>query len=145
MADAVSRGDLQNEAGIVSAKWHKTNTCSSATVLANETAASIGKTARTSDRKSDQHYRAVVAVRNGRWRVIVCRDAIQWILQLGKSNGHGTAWRDRSYCRTKSALKRICAQHVGEIEPFAFTILNALPNRIEDRAAEGIAPASSKT
>ena len=119
----------------MSAKWHKTDTSNSEFVHADETAAGIGKTARTSDRESDHHYRAVVAVLNGRWRVIVCRDAIQRILQLGKSNGHGTAWRGRSYCRSKSALMRVCAQHVGEIEPSAFTILNALPKRIEDRSA----------
>ena len=35
----------------------------------------------TSHRESDDDYRDVIALLAPRWRVICCRDGIQWILQ----------------------------------------------------------------
>jgi hypothetical protein len=67
---------------------------------------------------------------NEGWRVIVCRDGIQWILQFAKKSGHGTAWRRRSYCRTKSGLIGVCAAHAGECDPKAAAVLEALPRMI---------------
>src|SRR5262249_28372978 len=52
-------------------------------------------------------YSDVVAILNGRWRVIRCRDGIQWILQSRDSvTAAKGIWRGRSYCRTKEALLR---------------------------------------
>jgi hypothetical protein len=83
--------------------------------------------------ESAEGYSRVVAVLNGKWRVIECRDAIQWILQsrdTTKAASSG-AWRGRSYCRTKEALLRICRVHAGTIDPSAAAILAALPDRID--------------
>lgn len=41
-------------------------------------------------------------------RVIICRDAVQWIVQRQKS-GPGTAWRALGYCTTREAVMRIWA------------------------------------
>jgi hypothetical protein len=71
----------------------------------------------------------VVAVLNGKWRVIECRDRIQWILQSRDSlKATVGVWRGRSYCRTKEALLRVCAAHAGMIDPTAAAILAALPD-----------------
>lgn len=77
-------------------------------------------------------YRAVVAVLNDRWRVIECRDGIQWILQRRGSPETSRAddWRGRSYCRTKEALLRLCGLHAGAIDPAALAVLSALPKTI---------------
>src|SRR6266478_4986091 len=50
---------------------------------------------------------------NARWRVVVCRDGIQWILQRrnvragtggDRPERHSTDdWRGRAYCRTREA------------------------------------------
>jgi hypothetical protein len=82
--------------------------------------------------ESSDTYSEVVAVLNRKWRVIRCRDGIQWILQ---SRDSATAakgvWRGSSYCRTKEALLRVCAAHAGELDPTAVDLLAELPNLIE--------------
>jgi len=80
-----------------------------------------------SHRESDGNYSSVVVRLNKVWRVICCKDDIQWILQFSKKSGHGTAWRGRSYSRRREPLIRLCAQHAGEISPTAMAILEALP------------------
>jgi hypothetical protein len=50
----------------------------------------------------------VFAVLNAHWRVIVCRDGLQWILQESASSSRG--WRRNSYCQTRRALVRCIAE-----------------------------------
>lgn len=90
-------------------------------------------TAAASHRESDENYRAVVVVLNDRWRVIACRDGMQWILQYRASSetARRVEWKGRSYCQTKKALLRDTRYHAGEVSPAAMTILEALPERIE--------------
>jgi hypothetical protein len=90
----------------------------------------------TTRRESDDGYTGVVARLNARWRVITCRDGIQWILQYllrVTERATGSDWRGRSYCRTRDGLHRACACHAGEIHPAALAILHALPVGIEER------------
>jgi hypothetical protein len=81
-------------------------------------------------------YPHVVARLNARWRVIECRDRIQWVLQYRESPETcvGARWASRSYFRTSEALRRSCSQNhgVGAIEPAAATILSDLPAWIEE-------------
>jgi hypothetical protein len=82
--------------------------------------------------ESSDKYSDVVAVLNGKWRIIRCRDGIRWILQSRDSiTARVGIWRGRSYGRTKAALWRVCATHAGKIDPNAAAILAALPNWIE--------------
>ena len=82
--------------------------------------------------ESSDDYGIVVAVLNRTWRVIRCRDGIQWILQSRDSlTAARGIWRGRSYCRTKEALLRVCAVHAGEINPTATAVLAALADWIE--------------
>jgi hypothetical protein len=91
--------------------------------------------------ESDDYY-AVVARLNDDWRVIVCRAAIQWILQHRAGQRHGTArWVGRSYCRTSEALNRLSHKHAGTLRPAAAAILAALPERIEEPALNADATA----
>ena len=76
-------------------------------------------------------YRAIVAVLNPRWRVIECRNGIQWILQRNTGLRHGTTrWEGRCYCRTRECLLRRVRELAGEIEPTASAVLNNLPDWI---------------
>jgi hypothetical protein len=71
----------------------------------------------------------IVAILNGRWRVIPCRHGIQWIFQ-SRNRAETVArnvWRGRSYCRTKEALIRVCDHHAGMIDPGARATLAGLP------------------
>lgn len=88
-------------------------------------------TAAPSHRESDDSYTGVVVTLNDKWRVIVCRDGIQWILQRQRGERRGQPRFDgRSYCRTRDALIRVCREHAGEIHAVALTILHALPERL---------------
>lgn len=84
-----------------------------------------------SHRESDEAYFGVIAMLNDKWRVIACRDGIQWVFQHKAGERHGTARFDgRSYSRTKNALILLCREHADEISPAAMSILTALPERI---------------
>ena len=82
--------------------------------------------------ESSDSYSDVVAVPNPKWRVIRCRDGVQWILQCCDTLKPDVGlWRGRSYCRTREALLRVCAAHAGQIDPTAAAVLAALPDWIE--------------
>jgi hypothetical protein len=83
-------------------------------------------------RESADDYHRVVAVLNDGWRVIECRDGIQWILQRRAGERHGMArWDSRSYCQTSEALNRVCRASAGAIDPAAVAVLTSLPSMIE--------------
>lgn len=86
-----------------------------------------------SRRESDDDYGRIVCRLNDRWRVIECRDGIQWILQYRASAAGtyaGARWSSRSYCRTREALIRVCGAHAGEQHATARAVLGGLPVRI---------------
>jgi hypothetical protein len=98
-----------------------------------------------SDRETADNYPQVVAVLNAGWRVIRCRDGLQWVLQRRSSpeTSRGDDWRARSYCQTKEALIRCSREYAGEMDPAACTTLAALPERITAeklQQEEGAAP-----
>jgi hypothetical protein len=76
-------------------------------------------------------YHGFVAQLNPNWRVVECRDRIQWILQRRGSpkTSRRDDWRGRSYCRTRQALLRCAREYAGPVEPAAAAILTALPMR----------------
>lgn len=86
----------------------------------------------SSRRESDDGYQPVVAVLADRWRVIVCRDGIQWILQYRASSetARRTEWKGARYLRTRNGLIAACDMSVPEIRASARSILQALPERI---------------
>jgi hypothetical protein len=67
-----------------------------------------------------------VAILNDRWRVVVCRNSIQWILQKRGGPNH---WRGRYFCRTREVLIRCAREHAGEIGGDALVILLRRPER----------------
>jgi len=85
------------------------------------------------------NYRAVVAQLSARWRVVECRDGVQWILQRFDGTRHGRArWTGRSYCRTREGLKRACRTSLGELSTYQLAMLDCLPEWMEggnDKAA----------
>ena len=71
-------------------------------------------------------YPHVVAVLNPGWRVIACKNSIQWILQ----NRRGSSWRSRFFFRTRSGLVAFAREYAGQIDGVALAILLRLPERI---------------
>lgn len=71
-------------------------------------------------------YSGVVARLSGDWRVIRCKDDLQWILQRRKKGGAERPWRAVGFYLTRDALLRASAR----IDPAALAVLAALPDRI---------------
>lgn len=93
-----------------------------------------------STREAADDYTGIVLMLNENWRVIVCRDGIQWILQHRGSpkTSRKDDWRGRSYCRTSEALRRCTREYAGIVSSTALEILAGFPVRIEDRALEQV-------
>jgi hypothetical protein len=69
----------------------------------------------------------VVVQLKDRWRVIVCRHGIQWIVQHREKGTARRPWRGRHYCTTRKALVRLCGSSCGDVDPAAVAVLEALP------------------
>ena len=90
----------------------------------------VAVTAPPSHRERDDGYKGVIAQLAPRWRVIVCKDGIQWILQR-KEASHGGPWRGVSYHTNRDGLLRAC----GSLEVAsrgALEALKALPEFISE-------------
>ena len=57
--------------------------------------------------ESGDHYHSNLIQFDERWRLIVCAQNHQWILQR-REGLHGGAWRGIKYFRTKNALLKMC-------------------------------------
>jgi hypothetical protein len=84
-------------------------------------------------RECADDYGRVVLRLNANWRIIVCREGCQWILQRRGSpeRARKDDWRGRSYCRTLEALIRCTREHTGGNDSSAASVLAELPPHIE--------------
>ncbi|MGN6310416.1 MAG: hypothetical protein ACTHNN_12770 [Xanthobacteraceae bacterium] len=88
-------------------------------------------TAQSQHRENADDYHRVVAVLNNRWRVIDCRDGIQWILQRRAGERHGRPrWDSWRYHRSRDALIASTGSLCGDIDPTAVAVLASLPPMI---------------
>ena len=90
----------------------------------------VAVTAPPSHRERDDAYRNVVAQLAPRWRVIVCKDGMQWILQR-KESSHGGPWRGVSYHTNRDGLLRACGS-LKALSSGALEALAALPEFISE-------------
>ena len=95
-----------------------------------------------SHRERDDNYRSVVVRLSPRWRVIVCRDGAQWIIQK-KEASHAGPWRGVSYHTCRSSLIRTCGSLNLLSEPSVTAILAALPDRIGGKHEQRAEPHTS--
>jgi len=87
--------------------------------------------ASASHRERDDNYAAVIVQLAPRWRVIVCRDGIQWILQKRSVLAPNTGtWSGKSYSTTKSGLMAACSRLELLSDTSALAILDALPAKL---------------
>ncbi|WP_155924251.1 hypothetical protein [Mesorhizobium sp. L2C066B000] len=84
------------------------------------------------NRERSDAYRHVAFHIDKTWRVIVCPDGIQWILQKRKGNLDGRpAWNAVRFCRTKSGLCGAIRDKVGGVSPEIEAQLAQLPDWVE--------------
>lgn len=84
-----------------------------------------------SHREEDGDYSGLLVTLNDDWRVIVCRDGIQWILQKRRGKG-SNRFAAVSYCRRRDGLVRCIGERCGEVHPFALDLIRALPMLIAE-------------
>ncbi|MCP4316237.1 MAG: hypothetical protein GY789_09515 [Hyphomicrobiales bacterium] len=81
-------------------------------------------------------YPHVVFQQGATFRLITCRDGIQWIPQTrGTQAVASTRWKPRSYHRSKKSLIRRLHTLLPEVDPKNQAILDALPSWIEEGGA----------
>lgn len=84
-----------------------------------------------SHREEDGNYRAVVANLNNDWRVIECRDGLQWIIQKRRGERNGQArFEGKSFCSTRDGLILTVAKKCGDITFEGKEAIFGLPARI---------------
>jgi hypothetical protein len=90
-----------------------------------------------SHRERDDNYAKVIAQLAPRWRVIICKDGIQWILQQRSVPFPNTGtWSGKSYSTTRDALIAACSDRGLLSEPSEEQLLDALPSSFREYAKE---------
>ena len=83
-----------------------------------------------SNRERDDSFCQVVVQLAPRWRVIVCKDHLQWIIQKRMAEPlHRGVWRSQSYVTSRNSLIRLCASLELLSDPLAKARLEALPEQ----------------
>ena len=84
-----------------------------------------------SHRERDDAYEGTIITFSSRWRLIVCKDQIQWILQK-REKYHGGNWKGQRYMTTKKSVIRACGT-LGLVFNLKISQkLQALPNYARD-------------
>ena len=68
-----------------------------------------------SHREKDDCYKGEIA-RHGRFRVVICKDSLQWILQRQRGGPEGR-WVALGYCVTQNALSTLWTASTGGLAP----------------------------
>ena len=90
-----------------------------------------------SHRERDDHYAKVIVQLGPSWRIIVCKDGIQWILQQRSVAAPNTGtWSGKSYSTTRSGLIAACSDRELLSDPSARQALDALPSDVRTFVAE---------
>ena len=87
----------------------------------------------SSDREPDEHYQGVIVKSGERWRVIICRSGLQFILQKRSTKTPNKGiWIGQSYCTTKDGLFGVCSHRRLLSDPNTEAVLTGLPERARD-------------
>jgi hypothetical protein len=96
-----------------------------------------GSTPTYSRRERDDNYWGVIVVLNDRFRIIVCKNAIQFILQKRSVAPSNTGtWAGKTYTTTRDGLIAPCSERGLLSEPSAKQVLKVLPSDIRDYASQ---------
>ena len=79
-----------------------------------------------SHKERDDNVNGVIVQLAPRWRVIVCKDGMQWIVQQ-KEASHGGPWRGVSYHTNRDGLLRACGS-LEALDSSGLEALEALPD-----------------
>lgn len=90
-----------------------------------------------SHRERDDNYANVIAQLAPRWRVIICKDDIQFIVQKRSVAPPNTGtWAGKSYATTRDGLMAACSRRGLLSEPSARQVLEELPSDARDYTSQ---------
>ncbi len=84
-----------------------------------------------SHRERDDAYRGTIVQFSPRWRLILCKDQMQWIIQK-KESSHRGFWRGKQYLTCKESVLKASVRLRLLCYPKAEVVLHALPKRARD-------------
>ena len=84
-------------------------------------------TSHISHRERDDAYIGTIVKFSPRWRLILCKDQVQWILQK-KESSHRGFWRSKQYLTCKDSVLEASGRLGLLSDAKAEAVLNALPN-----------------
>jgi hypothetical protein len=85
-------------------------------------------TSHLSHRERDDAYTGTIVQFSPRWRLILCKDQVQWILQK-KESSHQGFWRSKHYLTCKDSVLEASGRLGLLSDAKAEAVLNALPTR----------------
>lgn len=86
-------------------------------------------------KETSDFYGSVIAILASRWRVIACRNGIQWILQKRTAEPlHKGIWRGQSYHTSRIGLIEACARLELLSDDEALAALEALPELLSQHS-----------
>jgi len=91
--------------------------------------APVDAQARCTRRERDDNYAHVIANPSPRWRIIMCRDGMQWIIQK-KEASHEGPWRAEGYYTRRESLIKACGKLDLLLDANTEAVLHAPPARI---------------
>jgi hypothetical protein len=87
----------------------------------------------TSHRERDDNYQSVIVQLAPRWRIIECRDAIQWIIQKRSADPLNPGyWLGASYLTDRNKLIELSTTLGLLSEPSLRAVLEALPSSVTE-------------
>ena len=90
-----------------------------------------------SSRERDDNYTRIAVLLTRRWRIIVCKHGIQWILQKRSVAPPNTGtWAGKSYATTRDGLMAACSGRGLLFKPTARLTIEALPPHIRNYVFE---------
>ena len=88
-------------------------------------------TCHISHRERDDAYIGTIVQCSLRWRLVLCKDQIQWIIQK-KESSHRGFWRGKQYLTRKDSVLEASGRLGFLSDPKAAAALNALPKHARD-------------
>ena len=87
-------------------------------------------------RESHDTYRGTIVNCRDVWRVIICSDGMQFIVQRRSSRTNTGVWSGKSHCATREELINVCARLNLLANAYVAATLQALPTYARDYSAE---------
>ena len=82
-------------------------------------------------RERDDAYIGAIVQFAPRWRLVLCKDQIQWIIQK-KESSHRGFWRGKQYMTSKESVFEACGRLGLLSDANTEAVLHALPDRASD-------------